>query len=228
MKKGLLTVCLIVSILAVQGCGGAPASTANSGTDTSSTASSIASESEKTVSAEEKSQPEEGVIEITVDNWSKYFEIVRETSIREKNADGSVKSLYAEDIFRIKEDYKDKLIECNLRIGYSWEYETKQVASVNKDDLTFELGTVDSIPFDVRDKYNLVFRIDEEQGDTINVNEGSSKLGTLWIDYMLDNKFTPGKSDIPVSDFERYDCVYALNPVNYQIVNIKGTITLSE
>ena len=54
MKKGLLTICLIVSMLAVQGCGGAPASTASTGTDTSSTASSTASESEKTVSAEEK------------------------------------------------------------------------------------------------------------------------------------------------------------------------------
>ena len=114
MKKGLLTICLIVSTLAVQGCGGAPASTASTGTVTSSTASSTASESEKTVSTEEKypdiiealdnekydeaialieamkPQPKEEVIEITLDNWNKYFEIVRENNISEKNADGSV------------------------------------------------------------------------------------------------------------------------------------------
>lgn len=251
MKKGLLSVCLIVSMLAVQGCGGAPASTASTETVTSSTASSTASESEKTVSAEEKypdiikaldnenydeaialieamkPQPKKEVIEITLDNWSKYFEIVRVSDIVEKNVDGSVKSLHAYDCVQIKDEYKDKLISCDLGIGYTWKYESKQVTSVNKDDLTFELGTVDSIPDNLNDRYVNVFHIDEEQSNWSDVYEGSASLEAPEINYKLDNVKTSG-SIIPVSDFERCDYVYALDPVNYQIVTTEGTITLSE
>lgn len=248
MKKGLLTVCLIVSTLAVQGCGGAPASTASTGTVTSSTASSTASESEKTVSAEEKypdiiealdnekydeaialieamkPQPKEEVIEITLDNWSKYFEIIRVTNIGQKNADGSVKDLYAEDLFQIKDEYKDKLISCDLGIGYTWEYEAKQVTSVNKDDLTFELGAVDSIPDELNGTF---YGRDEQQSDWKDVDSDSFRLASPMIYYWIDNERWSGPN-IPVSDFERYDYVYALNAVNYQIVTTEGTITLSE
>lgn len=251
MKKGLLIVCLIVSTLAVQGCGGAPASTSSTGTVTSSTASSTASESEKTVSAEEKypdiikalddenydeaialieamkPQPKEEVIEITLDNWSKYFEIVRETQIDQKNADGSVKNIYVFDAFQIKDDYKDKLISCNLGFGYTWEYELKQVTSVNKDDLTFELGTVDSIPDDLNGNYFINHYSDEEHSSWSDVYGGSSRLVSPMIYYKIDNDRWDD-TRIPVSDFERCDYVCVLNPINYQIVKTEGTITLSE
>ena len=251
MKKGLLTVCLVVSMLAVQGCGGAPASTANPGKDTSSTASSTASESEKTAPAEEKyadiiealdnenydeaialieamkPQPKEEVIEITLDNWSKYFEIVRVNEIDEKNADGSVKSIHAYDYFRIKDEYKDKLISCDLGIGYTWKYESKQVTSVNKDDLTFELVTADSIPDILNQRYVEAYHIDEEQSGWRDLNGDSFSLCTPEIYYELDD-IGCSTNRIPVSDFERCEYVYVLDPVNYQIITTEGTITLSE
>lgn len=87
--------------------------------------------------AEEPTAPAgSGPVEITMDNWSQYFEII-ERKNEEKNAFGEVETTHIYNVFALKDEYADKLDteeENAVAVEVSYDWGTKDLGTMNASD----------------------------------------------------------------------------------------------
>ncbi len=132
MKKILALLLAAVMCLSLVACGG--------GNDTPSTndnnANNTSQENENSTTDNIDYEP----VEITLDNWQDYFEVV-EVPVWEENAFGEIDSFNLEYEFRLKEEYYPRLNAeaSNIVIEISYSY-GKKPCKVDFENLTYELG----------------------------------------------------------------------------------------
>ncbi len=90
----------------------------------------------------ENSEPQYEIVEITLDNWQEYFEIVGYMTYRD-NAFGEAESCYFRNELRLKEEYWSRLaanmMDDKGAIEFSYDY-GKKVATIDLANRTYSFG----------------------------------------------------------------------------------------
>lgn len=78
-------------------------------------------------------------VEITLDNWQEYFEIIDRPQV-EYDAFDEIEMLYVTKQFVIKEEYADKLVDCTVAVGFVPQNEQNYTATYDAATEEFTLN----------------------------------------------------------------------------------------
>lgn len=164
------------------------------------------------------------VYTLTNENWMEYFEFAPKMLPESLNANGEITDFYGCSEFRIKEEYKDRLVDCNFgfcyrpmkTVGHLLTYNAETAVTTAAMCSEAEWAEM-KLPFEYSNEY-------AKQEQYIGVNKDSFKNGTTGD--LVEDRVTLYEHFIPQTEDHKVYTLPAAVPVEYAVYQVEGTFIL--
>ena len=162
--------------------------------------------------------PEEEVVELSLDNWSDYFELNLKPEIK-MDAQESIDRVNEHYVLELKPEYQGKCRIENGFVGYEYENVFCRITKVYPDGTyDYETSEVPAYYYSLNNELGL-----QSESSDLTPN-GTYIISLNYYAFRSDDTGIGGY--LPVKSAEEFSDIFTIKPENINIVTVKGTLII--